>query len=182
VGRVPGRAGTRAALAFISEGTSGGAVDLGGGLRLERHFDRLWIRQTADQDADEPLLITGPGNGQGVARIAGRRFRAEWSLTAGATEASMDTAIRCDPNPLRFPLELRAWQPGDRIRLAGGTKKLKKLFAERQVPRPERSRLPLLADAGGRVLWIAGVAAAALTEPEPGRAGFQIRVTDADDE
>jgi len=182
VGRAPGRAGTRAALAFISEGTSGGAVDLGDGLRLERHFDRFRIGRIPALAADESLQIDEPGSGQGVARIAGRRFRAEWSLTAGAAVASHDIAIRCDPILLRFPLELRAWRPGDRIRLAGGTKKLKKLFTERQLPRPERSRLPLLADAGGHVLWIAGVAVAALTEPEPGGVGFQIRVSDADDE
>jgi tRNA(Ile)-lysidine synthase len=112
LGPTPGRAGTRAALAFITAGTSGGSVDLGGGLRLERHFDRLWIRRILAEVADEALQILEPGSGQGFARIAGRRFRAAWLLTAGAAAASPDIAIHCDPSGLRFPLELRAWLPG----------------------------------------------------------------------
>jgi tRNA(Ile)-lysidine synthase len=62
-----------------------------------------------------------------------------------------------DPAAVRFPLTLRGWLPGDRIRLAYGSKKLKKVFGEVQMTRAARSRTPVLAEPGGQVLWLVGV-------------------------
>jgi tRNA(Ile)-lysidine synthetase-like protein len=95
----------------------------------------------------------------------------QWSLEPGGGEAF-------DPGSLRFPLEVREWRPGDRIRLASGTKKLKKLFVERKVPKPERRRIPLLAERNGIVLWIAGVARAAGLEPASEGPVFRIVLRD----
>ncbi len=54
---------------------------------------------------------------------------------------------------------LRTWRPGDWLRLpGGGRQKLQDWFTDRQLPRYARQALPLLA-CGGRVLWIAGLAA-----------------------
>jgi tRNA(Ile)-lysidine synthetase-like protein len=68
--------------------------------------------------------------------------------------------------------------PGDRVRTAGGTKSLKKLFGERRVPRRERHATPVLADAGGRVLWVAGLARA-LPAPRDGERVLTITIADA---
>ena len=57
-----------------------------------------------------------------------------------------------------WPLELRSWLPGDRIRLRSGSRKLKSLFGDRRIPLSERGGVPVLADAKGRVLWVRGVA------------------------
>lgn len=173
LGRVPGRAGTLAALAFITSGASGGAVELAGGLRLERQFDRLIIRRAGPEaEQDRPVVIAEPGNGRGVATIGGRSMRVEWTLGPGSD------GVAFDPDALRFPLELRGWRPGDRIRLASGTKKLKKLFVEKRVPRPERSRRSVLAEENGVVLWVEGLARAAGREPVPATATFRIRFVD----
>ena len=51
-------------------------------------------------------------------------------------------------------------RPGDRIRLPGGTKKVKKVFLESRILPSERHRMPLVVDAEGQVLWIPGVARA----------------------
>ena len=57
-----------------------------------------------------------------------------------------------------FPdLVIRTRQPGDRISLAGGTKKLSDLLIDRKVPREERDTLRLLAS-GQKVLWVENVA------------------------
>ena len=85
-----------------------------------------------------------------------------------------------DPLALRFPLELRGWRPGDRIRLPYGRKKLKELFRERRIGRDARARAPVLQDADGAVLWVAGVARAATALPGSGRDVFQISVVDGD--
>jgi tRNA(Ile)-lysidine synthetase-like protein len=51
---------------------------------------------------------------------------------------------------------VRGWRPGDRIRSGAGTRKLKRVFADRKVGRSERSGYPLVADAGG-ILWVVGL-------------------------
>jgi tRNA(Ile)-lysidine synthase len=179
LGRAPGRSATHAALAFIESGASGAGVELGSGLRLERHFDRIVIGPAADSaDPDSAILIASPEPGGSSATIGGRRIRVAWS------DAGEDSPMAAgfDPTTLRFPLELRTWRAGDRIRLAGGTRKLKKLFAERRIPRYERGRVPVLAQAAdGRVLWVAGMARAAGTEPEAGARVFHIQVIDGND-
>lgn len=49
--------------------------------------------------------------------------------------------------------KLRFFQPGDRIRLAGGTRKLSDVLADRRVPREWRARVPVVAQ-GSQVLWV----------------------------
>ena len=53
-------------------------------------------------------------------------------------------------------LTVRSRQSGDRIRLSGGTKSLKKLFIDRKIPAPERDRIPVLCDEEG-ILGIYGI-------------------------
>lgn len=184
-GCMPDRAGTHAALEFIRSGTSGGGVDLPGGVRLERSFDE--IRLTLDDDAspaDSPAVIPGPGAGAAAARVGGATWRIRWGpATELATEAASAGAggvnahrLRLDPAAWAFPLELRGWEPGDRIRLDYGTKKLKKLLAEARIGRHARHRVPVLADAEGRVLWVVGVAKSA----DAGSPGTDFTISVAD--
>lgn len=174
-GVVPSRAGTHAALEFITSGPSGRSLDLGRGARLERDFDRLRLVAAAgdaDGPADLPLEISGPEPGSGRFVVGGRARFARWGTSpiGGADEA----VTLEEP---RFPLALRPWRPGDRIRLGYGTKKLKKLLAERRVGRRERASVPVLVDGRGVVLWVVGFARA---EGVAGAGkGFQIAVRDA---
>jgi tRNA(Ile)-lysidine synthase len=78
--------------------------------------------------------------------------------------ATIRHVARFDSDALSFPLLVRAREPGDRIRLAGGTKRVKKLLLERRIPQARRGRTPLVVDAEGEVLWIPDVARA---EPPP---------------
>jgi tRNA(Ile)-lysidine synthase len=177
LGPMPGRAATDAALDFVRRAASGAILEFRGGLRLERHFDRLVIRPAPKPPtADRPLVIREPRGGQGEATIGGRRLRVVWSLgdEAGGVAESFD------PTALRFPLELRAWRPGDRIRTSGGTRKLKKMFVERRVTRPDRVRTPVLVQDDGRILWVVGLARSRGAEPVAGDPVFQIAVSDAD--
>jgi tRNA(Ile)-lysidine synthase len=54
---------------------------------------------------------------------------------------------------------VRGWREGDRMRPVGlgGTKTLQDLFTDRKVPRALRRTLPLV-EAGGQIVWVAGVA------------------------
>ena len=67
--------------------------------------------------------------------------------------------------PLEFPITLRAWRSGDRMRRPYGSKKLKKIFGEKRVDLEERSRAPVVVDGRERVLWIPGVARSSLLLP-----------------
>jgi tRNA(Ile)-lysidine synthase len=67
-------------------------------------------------------------------------------------------AQRVDPHFAPFPWTLRKRLPGDRFRVAGGReKKLGDLWQAAGVPASLRARVPLLADAAGRVFWVEGL-------------------------
>ena len=63
---------------------------------------------------------------------------------------------------VRPPFTVRRRHPGDRFRPFGapGTRKLQDVFVDRKVPRDERDSVPVVVDASGRIVWIAGVAIA----------------------
>jgi tRNA(Ile)-lysidine synthase len=165
LGCVPGRTGTRAAMQFISRGRSGGRLDLPRGVQLESGFDRIVLRRVPPPAApDEAVVITEAGSGRGTARVGGRSWRVRWSREAAPPDA-WTTSI--DPAAVRFPLVVRGWRPGDRIRLRYGTKKLKKLFGEMRLDRQARSRTPVLAEGRDRVLWIVGQVRSIDARPGP---------------
>jgi tRNA(Ile)-lysidine synthase len=180
LGSHPGRAGTRVALEFIVSGASGARVELAGGVGLSREFDRLLLGRAhpAAAPLDVPLQIRSAEAGAGVCVIGGRRYFTRWAPAMPAEKPGLTACF--DPAAVRFPLELRGWHPGDRIRLSYGSKKLKELFRERRIGREARLRVPVLRDSSGRVLWVVGVARAEAARPRPGANAFQVSVVDGD--
>lgn len=154
--------GTRAGVEFISEGRSGGRVMIGGGLEVSREYDRIVIAWEAASVCPDDLLVYECA-GRGSVRIGERAWEVQWRPLSGGAPQSERIAVAVAPG--HYPLMFRGWRDGDRIRLAGGTRKLKKLFGDRRIPVSERARLPVLADRLGNILWIEGVATA-----EPDRA------------
>ena len=69
-----------------------------------------------------------------------------------------DTAYHIDSFPvmLKGTPVVRARLAGDTIRLAGGTKSLKKLFIDRKIPASQRNSIPVIADEDG-VLGVVGI-------------------------
>ncbi|MEE8175841.1 MAG: tRNA lysidine(34) synthetase TilS [Gemmatimonadota bacterium] len=152
------RGGTRVAVEFIRGGRSGASVDVGGGLSLRREFEHLWLGFPAPDAGEIPLRIPSAGSGRGVLRLGERRFRVAW--TSPPPPGHVDGVSAEEVFDLRlgggasFPLEMRRWRAGDRIRLAAGSRKVKRLFTDHRVPLSERGRIPILVDAEGRVLWV----------------------------
>ena len=58
----------------------------------------------------------------------------------------------------RGALYLRGRQPGDALRLSGGTKSLKKIMIDRKIPASDRDALPVFCDDGG-ILAVYGIGA-----------------------
>ena len=171
-------AGTRAAVEFTTTSSSGRSATLPGGVRLTRDFDRLTLEVPStsvdDQDrggAWEPeegkdvLVLSGPGPGSGRVTVGGRCFETRWGEEK---PEDCHELVEIPVSEVVFPLSLRGWEQGDRIRLPYGTKKLKKLFGEGRVPKSERKRTPVLSDAEGRILWVVGLASSALLQPRTG--------------
>jgi tRNA(Ile)-lysidine synthase len=180
VGAAPDRAGTRLALEFISNAASGRTLRLSGGVRITTEFGTARVERGPGPETpppDAPLLISAvPGEG-GLA-LGGSRLAARWTAEDDAP-ADARWTLRVGADPARFPLLLRGWLPGDRIRTHAGTRTLKKLLGEARVPMRARLAVPVLADAHGTVLWVAGVAAAADAGPRPGEPAITLWISDA---
>ncbi|MEX2528349.1 MAG: tRNA lysidine(34) synthetase TilS [Gemmatimonadota bacterium] len=169
VGSYLDRAGTRRALEFTIEGTSGSRMDLPGGVTLAREFHRLVLSRAEEKPDDQCLTVEAPEAGTGMLVLGGHDLRVWW----GAHPSGSPRLSHLFPlDKLVFPLHLRGRRPGDRIRLPYGTKKLKKLFMEARIPRGLRDRTPILLDGRDRVIWVPGVAHARQMEARAGQEGF----------
>ncbi len=105
-------------------------ASLPGGLVICRCYDRL-IRQ------DSAPSLSG------------------WKLRCREAE-SLDNSPTCFTVCPQGQITLRSRMPGDSIRLAGGTRALKKLFIDRKIPAHRRNSIPVLADEAG-VLGVYGI-------------------------
>jgi tRNA(Ile)-lysidine synthase len=177
LGSRPGRSGTAVLEAFISAGESGSGIHVKGGLRVERTFDTVRLVRKHALPVEQTVWIGAPLAGTARASIGGVRYEVRWSLGNGESDAQ---SVAIDPGAVAFPLLLRSWRPGDRIRLPYGSKKLKKLFLERRLDRTTRSRLPVLAESNGNVLWVAGVERSTLARPLTGHPALCITVRDGE--
>ena len=175
-GVIPGRTGTRSALLFISTAPSGRRLELPGGVRVTTEFDAARIERTGEAPPpDAPLEIRGASGG-GRCTIGGRDLAVAWRTEPWDGGPLPESAIALPLEAVQLPLTVRGWRSGDRIRTPGGTKTLKKLFAERRIPRRARPAVPVLADAAGTVLWAAGVARGS-PPPRPGGRGLTVEIT-----
>jgi tRNA(Ile)-lysidine synthase len=172
LGVVPGQSATRAVLRFIAEGTSGSGYDVAAGIRVERAYDVIRITRVPTAASNQDVIIGGCVQGTGEARIGGLSWRVFWT-----TSRTTDAGERFDCRAVKFPVTVRAWLAGDRMRMSYGSKKLKKLFAERRIPFNERAMLPVVVDADNHVLWVPGVARSSAAEPADETAALTITVS-----
>ncbi|MDD9272054.1 tRNA lysidine(34) synthetase TilS [Paenibacillus sp. GCM10023248] len=83
-------------------------------------------------------------------------------MPANSVDASsivpLATDIYLDLGQLRWPLTIRSRRSGDRLEPHGlnGSKKVKDMFIDAKMPLSRRDVIPLLVDASGQILWIAG--------------------------
>lgn len=135
------------------------------GMTFIREYEKLtFVSGTVKQDAvsysyevahaNETLLIPEAGVVVDFALLESETLAALGRGNGFATHSAY-----FDMEQISFPLTVRNRRPGDRIHLMNmqGTKKLKDLFIDLKVPHSERSRVPLVFDAEGRLLWICGI-------------------------
>jgi tRNA(Ile)-lysidine synthase len=151
---------TRIAADFAATGASGRAIDLGGALTFGIDLDRAVLGSASPAGEERVLTIEDAGPGNGAVVLAGTAIPVAWGGDAPCRRRRTE---RFPVETLRFPLVVRSRRPGDRIRLSGGTRKVKKILLEGRIPLSERHRVPLVVDAEGQVIWIPGVARAEST-------------------
>lgn len=82
-----------------------------------------------------------------------------WHFSAGTrpTEHTDPNVVYLDRNKLKFPLGLRPWRAGDRMRPAGlgGSKAVSDLLIDAKVPLPEKALTYVLVS-GEEIVWLAG--------------------------
>lgn len=104
-----------------------------GGVTLSRQYGRLTANPTGE--AFTPVTLTCPGS----AEAAGIRITCE---PAGELAQSENLLTVCPSGKI----SIRPRQTGDKIRLPGGSKSLKKLFIDRKIPAADRGRIPVVCD------------------------------------
>ncbi len=174
-----------AVLQLARDGKNGSSLCLPGGVEVRKDRDALIFQavesvgvRTSQSTLREYEYKIDLANGDAEVNVAelGCVFRLrviDWPPQRG--ETSRDGAV-LDRDRLRFPLVLRNWRPGDRLRPLGhrSTHKLKRLLNEKHVSRWERDGWPVLTS-GGVLVWARGFAVAReFAATERTRAGIVI--------
>ena len=101
------------------------------------------------------------------------------SVQAGSPRAASHSPFVAHfaPGDVGFPLDVRPWAPGDRMTLPYGKKKVKKILLEARIPADRREGWPVVADAGGAILWIPGSPQPShAVRPTPGDGALRLEV------
>ncbi|HEX9889430.1 MAG TPA: tRNA lysidine(34) synthetase TilS, partial [Nitriliruptorales bacterium] len=124
-----------------------------------------WAPTGADLVASaEGVSLTSQGQVQ-LALLLGERWQPPdlpappRSLPPGADRRFAQVALGgLADDPTALALDVRPREPGDRVCVPAGTRKLQDVFVDAGVPRVLRDLLPVVV-AGERVLWVPGVVA-----------------------
>ncbi len=107
-----------------------------GGITIARNYDRL--EALGPEMELEEVLLPCPGEVQ----LPGLR------VTCFPAAESIRTPDAFTVSPVG-QIRIRGRKSGDQIRLAAGTKSLKKLFIDRKIPAARRNRIPVVCDDAG---------------------------------
>ena len=162
-GRPPSFAHVDGALRFLSRGRAGAVVlhgvvvELSGGLGVLSSGPRRRHERPSFGNWYYRLCIPG----ELAVPEAGLRLEARLVPVGTVDAEGARSAVVALPAP-SADLVVRSWQPGDRMRLPGGSgrKKVQDLFVDLKVPRADRHRVPIVTADDGRIVWVAGHAVA----------------------
>ncbi|MEC0373216.1 tRNA lysidine(34) synthetase TilS [Paenibacillus chibensis] len=138
------------------------SLDIGGGLACIREYDMIWFMQKPPeqsksytyelQTAVPELFIPEIGKTLKM-KVQSPHDRYFSEMAGSCAEAVFDAG------QLKFPLTLRSRLPGDTMKVMGlnGSKKVKDIFIDAKIPPSVRSRIPVLVDGSGNMIWIPGV-------------------------
>lgn len=153
---------------LLKEGQSGTTLRVDRRLEVELSGDRLHFRRP-ERTVPDPLVL--PSRGEvafGVARLSVRH--------EAAGEAMRSGTLAWFPE---VPLEVRAWQSGDRIRPLGGigSRRVAALLREAGVPGGDRAQWPVVIgrlNGEAVILWVPGICRADAAVPGAGTGAVRV--------
>lgn len=110
----------------------------------------------ANQPAFEPISVPA---GEEQVSFPGGRLTFELLDRPPSGFSSNPNLAYFDAAALRFPLQLRKWQPGDQFQpfgMNGQHQKLQDYFSNNKFSRAEKAAAWLLVDAAGHIAWVVG--------------------------
>lgn len=150
------------------------AYSLPGGYVLRRVYECLRL-DTASAPSLSPARAICPGDS---IRFGSYRITCE---TAASSDSLVQGQLFLSAEGLSFPLTVRSRQPGDRIRLPGGSKKISRLMIDLKIPAALRDTLPLIVQ-GHEVLALLPYLAAADRRPTAGSSSLILTVKRMEEE
>jgi tRNA(Ile)-lysidine synthase len=178
-----------AVLALAGADNAQGQLDLPQ-LRVTRAGGRIAIERVSAARANS--ATAGAASASHALPVPGSVDIAPWRViattAAGAAtkvESGRGTVATVQVEPDRLPLAVRTWRPGDRFKPLGasGRRKVQDLFVDRKVTRADRHRTPIVVDALGQIVWVAGLAIAhecRVTAPEAGMVILKLKTIEAE--
>lgn len=153
-GAKPDFEGTEALRDLALSGRAGQKCELAG-LVGERTHRELRLTPGVSRKAE--------GAGEFTFEVPGEVAAAEWGIRIRVGRTGHENPE--GPTIQNARASLRAWKPGDRVRLrySGGPRKVKEVLERMHVTGTMRANWPVL-EVAGRILWMQGVQ----LEPEPG--------------
>ena len=139
------------------------------GLILERRYDTLCVSAPAP-DAILPTPLSIPG----TTRAAG------WTVTCSQPHILEKTVNTPNAFTLRYDmpdpgLRLRSRMPGDKMRLTGGSRSLKRLMIDKKIPASLRAGVPVLTS-GADIAAVALIGADIRFLANPGELAVEITI------
>lgn len=146
------RRGTSRLVAFTSKGRVGSRIQLSGGWEVTRARNRFELRRAVSNGSREARSSEQP--------LAGRvTWERRWSFAPVRRAAAHGAQGAWSAKlPEDQPLFVRAWRPGDRMRLSsnGRARKVKHLLSAAGITGHMRTMWPVIL-AGEEIVWIPGV-------------------------
>jgi len=174
---------SRALSAMLSAADGGGSrrFDVAGGaVEISYGVPRVVRGPSPKKGGEEGARIfhtlSGPGQvAWGLARLS---FQESDAARPPASEVASSASFDAERVP--WPWQVRAWQPGDRMRPRGGlgSRKLSDLFIDARIPRAERRQLPVVVGPAGQILFVPGLRPS--EEGRPTAATRQLVLVEAD--
>lgn len=159
---------TEAVDSLVRTGQGTRRVVVGGGAIVVRYGQVAWQAEGATSAvvqvnaAVRPQTISGPG----VYAVTETATVEITPLSPGPWPRG--GAACFDADKLRWPLLLRTWRAGDRMRPRDGrgSRKLSDLLVDAKIPREQRTALPVLCDGEGTILFVPGLRPSQVGRPD----------------
>ncbi len=138
------------------------SLDIGGGLACIREYDMILFMQKPPEQSKSYTYELQTAVPELCIPEIGKKLKMK--VQSPHDRYFSDMAGACaeavfDAGQLKFPLTLRSRLPGDTMKVMGlnGSKKVKDIFIDAKIPPSVRSRIPVLVDGSGNMIWIPGV-------------------------